>query len=251
MAVKCLEEFNPWPSFVDIFSSVILVLLLFLLITIVNLGYYAQFKFKVSYSGNIATKVLLEDSDVEAVKTKDKDKEKIKEKIKKILKKEKDKKKKKHILNIKQKIKDEIIPIISKKPIISAGEKIINDNRDKIEDTNQKFNNKVMIVQYDNNKFKVNDTELNRIHKFISNARKKYPNYIIELSSIDTINNVSKTLSKELSLSRLIGIKNLMKKLNYKTEEIKINLNKYTKIPKGLSSKNIENGVIIITLVNK
>ena len=31
MACKFEEEFNPWPSFVDIFSSVILVLLLFLL----------------------------------------------------------------------------------------------------------------------------------------------------------------------------------------------------------------------------
>ena len=48
MAKKRAEEFNPWPPFVDIFSSVILVLLLFLLITIVNIAYYAQFKFKVS-----------------------------------------------------------------------------------------------------------------------------------------------------------------------------------------------------------
>jgi hypothetical protein len=32
MAQKFEEEFNPWPSFVDLFSSVILVLLLFLLV---------------------------------------------------------------------------------------------------------------------------------------------------------------------------------------------------------------------------
>jgi len=40
MSCKCEEEFNPWPSFVDIFSSVILVLLLFLLVVLANLGYY-------------------------------------------------------------------------------------------------------------------------------------------------------------------------------------------------------------------
>jgi len=65
MAGRCLDEFNPWPSFVDIFSSVILVLLLFLLVLIVNIGYYAQFKFKVQYDGSIATDkvVLMDDSE--------------------------------------------------------------------------------------------------------------------------------------------------------------------------------------------
>lgn len=59
MACKFEEEFNPWPSFVDIFSSVILVLLLFLLVVLANLGYYAQFKYKVSYNGSIATDDLI------------------------------------------------------------------------------------------------------------------------------------------------------------------------------------------------
>ncbi|MDD3505073.1 MAG: hypothetical protein PHX65_00785 [Sulfurimonas sp.] len=53
MAKGCEQEFNPWPAFVDVFSSVILVMLLFLLITIVNIVYYAQFKHKVSYTGAI------------------------------------------------------------------------------------------------------------------------------------------------------------------------------------------------------
>lgn len=59
MAIRCEDEFNPWPSFVDIFSSVILVMLLFLLVVLVNLGYYAQFKYKVSYTGSIATDDLI------------------------------------------------------------------------------------------------------------------------------------------------------------------------------------------------
>ena len=56
MAQRCPEEFNPWPPFVDIFASVILVMMLFLLITIVNIGYYAQFKYKVSYTASVETK---------------------------------------------------------------------------------------------------------------------------------------------------------------------------------------------------
>ena len=59
MACKIEEEFNPWPSFVDIFSSVILVLLLFLLVVLANLGYYMQFKYKVSYTGSISTSELI------------------------------------------------------------------------------------------------------------------------------------------------------------------------------------------------
>ena len=59
MACKFEEEFNPWPSFVDIFSSVILVLLLFLLVVLANLGYYAQFKYKVSFTGSVSSSELI------------------------------------------------------------------------------------------------------------------------------------------------------------------------------------------------
>jgi len=46
MAKKCPpKEFNPWPAFVDLFSSVILVLIFFILFIIVLLAYYMQFKF--------------------------------------------------------------------------------------------------------------------------------------------------------------------------------------------------------------
>ena len=55
MAQKFEEEFNPWPSFVDLFSSVILILLLFLLVVLANLGYYAQSKDKTSYTGSISS----------------------------------------------------------------------------------------------------------------------------------------------------------------------------------------------------
>ena len=72
MACKIEEEFNPWPSFVDIFSSVILVMLLFLLVVLVNLGYYAQFRYKVSYTGSITTDDLILNDNPEAVKIQEK-----------------------------------------------------------------------------------------------------------------------------------------------------------------------------------
>ena len=63
MAKRCPEEFNPWPPFVDIFASVILVMLLFLLITIVNIGYYAQFKHKISYTASVITEAPIQPED--------------------------------------------------------------------------------------------------------------------------------------------------------------------------------------------
>lgn len=71
MSKRCEDEFNPWPSFVDIFSSVILVMLLFLLVLLVNLGFYAQFKYKVSYTGSIATDDLILNDNPSQAKTKE------------------------------------------------------------------------------------------------------------------------------------------------------------------------------------
>jgi len=81
MSKRCQEEFNPWPPFVDIFASVILVMLLFLLITIVNIGYYAQFKHKISYTASVETEAPVQPEEqtkatptnVECVPSKNKD----------------------------------------------------------------------------------------------------------------------------------------------------------------------------------
>lgn len=54
-----VDEFNPWPAFVDLFASVIMLVLMFMLILIVNVAFYAQFKFKVSYTGNVAVDTVI------------------------------------------------------------------------------------------------------------------------------------------------------------------------------------------------
>lgn len=43
-----VEPFNPWPGFVDLFASVIMVVLMFMLVLIVNISYYSQFKYKIA-----------------------------------------------------------------------------------------------------------------------------------------------------------------------------------------------------------
>ena len=58
MAQKFEEEFNPMAVFVDLFSSVILILY-FLLVVLANLRYYAQSKYKTSYTGSISSDDLI------------------------------------------------------------------------------------------------------------------------------------------------------------------------------------------------
>ncbi len=56
-AKQCEEEFNPWPPFVDVFSSVVLVLLLFIMVLIVNVAYYMQFNSKLQSEAKSAAKI--------------------------------------------------------------------------------------------------------------------------------------------------------------------------------------------------
>lgn len=46
------EEFNPWPPFVDVFASVIMVLLFFMMITVVNVAYFSQFQVRSTLEHN-------------------------------------------------------------------------------------------------------------------------------------------------------------------------------------------------------
>jgi hypothetical protein len=57
------DEFNPWPAFVDLFASVIMLVLMFMLILIVNVAFYAQFKFKVSYTGTVPVEKPIEQTE--------------------------------------------------------------------------------------------------------------------------------------------------------------------------------------------
>jgi len=194
-AKKCEEEFNPWPPFVDVFSSVILVLLLFVLVMIVNVAYYMQFNSKVKSTA-----------------------------------------KEKSIVNNLQKGLDPTELVTLKKNIIQVESKTSNQSMFKggkaegnaisSKKDEKKYQQKViassgsLLVSYDDKEIFVNAKTKEKIKSF---ARKnKNKKIILEIANSQKI--ISKTIAKQISLSRVVAIKNILKKSGIPLNNIKIKL---------------------------
>ncbi|MGB5867525.1 MAG: hypothetical protein WBG69_06615 [Arcobacteraceae bacterium] len=205
MAKKCSEEFNPWPPFVDIFSSTILVLLLFMLILIVNLGYYAQFKFKVSYTGTVTTDQLIQ----ETIPVINKIEKLVEEK------------------NIeKQKIvKSSVISEVQEeKQLERVGQDLVQelDKKTTLQNTIEQENS--MIVNFADKEIIVDDMIIVKIKEFIAKMKKKFPDNKVVISSVEPTNQISATIAKQISLARTLNVRNLIRKLRYKKSDVRIRL---------------------------
>lgn len=208
MAKRCLEEFNPWPPFVDIFSSTILVLLLFMLILIVNLGYYAQFKFKVSYTGSVATDQLIVQEET------------TKNKVEKIV-------EKTQVQN--QEPQQEIIKtsvinteMVEQRDLEKAGQDMtqVDDTTTSAQKT--VLESEYMVVNFANDEILLDDIIIKEIKQFLENAKKQYPKHHIIVSSVAPTNQVSATVAKQIALARSLNVRNLVRKQKYQNSEVRI-----------------------------
>jgi len=235
MAKKCLEEFNPWPPFVDIFSSTILVLLLFMLILIVNLGYYAQFKFKVSYTGTIATDQLVLNEEATVNKVKE---------IKKTQKTQEETTEQKvemtSIINTK---------MVEEKDLEKAGQDMtqVDDTKTTAQQTLEE--DQYMVVTFANEEILLDDVIIKKIKTFLLTAKDKYGDHNVIVSSVSPTNQVSATVAKQIALARSLNIRNLVRKQKYKKSDVRIRRitpELEDKIPKS------ETGFVVISIqVNK
>jgi len=239
MAIRCDEEFNPWPSFVDIFSSVILVLLLFLLVTIVNIGYYAQFKYKVQYTGSVVTDdIILQDSSKKI---------KLDEKKKKI--------NKDNETIVQEELMD--VPMVAKMEvelqaatdIESAGEDLADKKKSeskspqKVEENDQYF-----YIKYEGNEYFAGLDINERIKLFVQKAKENYPNHKIHIFATDPLDQVSLTMTKQITLGRTLGIRNFLKKTGYNKKDIKLKLSEKIDIPDDIDK---DAGVVVIKVVTQ
>jgi len=192
MGRKCEEEFNPWPPFVDIFSSTILVLLLFMLILIVNLGYYAQFKFKISYTGTVATTNLIQ--------------EQTPTEQKKIIK------------------TSMIREVNEKKQLERVGQDLVqaDDTTSTLQSTVQKDD--YLILTFADKEILLDDPTIIEVKQFIQKMKNKFPNHKVIISSVEPTNQISSTVAKQISLARTINTRNLIRKQVYKKSDVRIRL---------------------------
>jgi len=194
-AKKCEEEFNPWPPFVDVFSSVILVLLLFVLVMIVNVAYYMQFNSKVNSTSD-----------------------------------------EKSIVNNLQKGLDPTQLVTLKKNIIQVESKTSNQSMFKggkaegnaisMKKEERKYSQKVvsasgsLLIAYDDKEIFVNAQTKAKIKSFA--AKNKNKKIILEIANSTKI--ISKTIAKQISVNRIVAVKNILKKSGISLENIKIKL---------------------------
>ena len=221
MAKRCPEEFNPWPPFVDIFASVILVLLLFLLITIVNIGYYAQFKHKISYTASVVTEAPIQPEEQtkaaptpppECIPASSKEtKEKISEfSFHKVA---------------APKHKN------SNNSLFEGGKQVGNAisyaaNKDQKEFTSQKIIKKDLIitVRFQDKEIFLNSKIKRKLKLFISSINRRSKRAVFTIYASDPANIISSTISRQISLGRVLNVKNVIRRTKVNSKNIKINL---------------------------
>ena len=223
MGRQCPEDFNPWPPFVDIFASVILVMLLFLLITIVNIGYYAQFKFKTSYTASVETKTPIQSEESSKVTTNYAEKKEI------VIKKERlvppENSVSFHKIS-KPKLEED-----SKTSFFSGGKKEGNavsyaiNKEQKAFLAQQSFKKESELnILFEDKEVFLNTKIRANLRNFISAALRKNKNAEFTITVTDPHNIMSKTISKQISLGRAINVKNQLQKTRVPSKQIHLNL---------------------------
>ncbi len=201
-AKKCEEEFNPWPPFVDVFSSVILVLLLFILVTIVNVAYYMQFNAK---SNSEATTTANMDS-----------------------------------LQAGKDITDMIAVAKVEKPAMdSVGNdslftgglsegNAISASMDKQTPLSQQVHKKgdVLTIGFKDKEIFVTKAIKEDISKFIKAQKAKNPHAKFEISVAQPTKILGTTIPKQISLGRALNIKNMIKKMDVSLSDMRLKMRK-------------------------
>jgi len=229
MGKHCPEDFNPWPPFVDIFASVILVLMLFLLITIVNIGYYAQFKSVKSYTAYATEKAPIVSDDSSPAATSCVPRAAPKEQEDKI-----------DMISFHKVAEPQSTE--SNSSLFSGG--LAEGNavmyaKDKPRDfSNQKTQTKQREIEifFQDKEIFINTPIKYKIKKFIGDINRMTKESVFTIYVRDPSNIASATLSKQISLGRVLNIKSIIKKSNIKSNRIKINLQEKVSVPSKFGS---------------
>jgi hypothetical protein len=223
MAKKHIEEFNPWPAFVDLFTSVIMVLLLFLLITIVNIAYYSQFKFKVAYAGAI-----LNDKVISAPETK-----------------------KIEVIEKKENVQKEVQAVQAKEyagNIEAAGKDLSRIYEDEATKQEVVMAEEHLLVNFGSNDIKIDNPTIIQIREFINKIKQKNIKHIVKISAVDPTNQISATVMKQISLARTLNARNLIRQMGYDIKDVRVDLLHPNAVKIVNQNKN---GYIIIRIEQK
>lgn len=249
MAASGDGEFNPWPAFVDIFSAVILVMLLLLMVVLANLGYFSQFKYKVSYSGAVSSDDIIRsnnksteediiasqsNSSASAVTNADRNIQIINEQRQMIL------------ALQKQIASEEAVKSAKGTDEIESGGINVADKRENTTEIQKMVKSEeYLIVNYKADELFVDDVISKQIKQFLETSKSKYKTFQIVIYSADMKEQLSSTISKQISLGRTMSIRNLIKKFGYDRKDIKIDLANKPIIKETIDTPN---GYVVIRI---
>lgn len=216
MAKKHLEPFNPWPGFVDLFASVIMVVLIFMLVLIVNITYYAQFKYKLSYTGSAAVQELSNEPII--------NKEAILEEAPQI--------------QENNSIKD--------LQAVAGMDLTVSDNN--LTRQENIIYDEWMLIKYHNKEIILDQQTVKDVASFLEKVKIKFPKHYISIFTAEPKNQVSASISKQIALSRALNIRNLIRSKNYKDDDVIVRLK--DKIPDA-QSVDYDSGYGIIMVNTK
>lgn len=160
-------EMNPFISYVDLFSSVILVLLLFVLIMFVNVGYYMQFDGKKDSAQKVET-----------------------------------------VKETKQEVKEEV----------AEG----NTVRKNIQTSAADFREAEMLVVFKDNEYFIAKDITRNISAAMSKILKTRPSATFVISVGDSKKIISSTQTKQVSLGRVLSLKNALESTPAFKDRIKV-----------------------------
>lgn len=249
MANRCEDEFNPWPSFVDIFSSVILVMLLFLLVVLVNLGYYAQFKYKVSYTGSIATDdLIVNDNPSEGTVKMYQEQVPTQAQVQTQNQSQSIAQMQNEIIRLRKTIEERTVKAKEKEESeIEAGGIDVKDRKDDDNDTKQQILNvdDYFIITFKGDEIFFDNAITKQLKVFLAEVKEKYGKHQVLINAADVQGRASATIAKQISLARSIGARNLIRKLGYEKKDVRIDLLSSTEVKEKI---NKQNGYLVIRI---
>ena len=193
------DEMNPFISYVDLFSSIIMVLLLFVLIMFVNVGYYIQFNTKNKTSTTEATAAVENNQTVtdEVVQIKKEDYDKLVQAAKQL-----------DVKNITPVQGGEVEGnALSKKSEKFATADLVKDDT---------------IIAFKNNEYFLNKDMIQDVATFMENRLKTNPSATFYLSVGDSTKLIGSTQTKQVSLGRILSLKNSLQAMPKLQNKIKI-----------------------------
>lgn len=192
-------EMNPFISYVDLFSSVILVLLLFVLIMFVNVGYYMQFNSKDAKSQPEQNTTI---DPTQVLQQQEVKKEDFKEK---------------------EKVVSTPEETNNTSPV-QGGETEGNTITKKTERTAAaEFKEQDMMVVFKNNEYFLSKDTVRQISEAMDRILKNKPNAVFYISVGDSKKLISSTQTKQVSLGRVLSIKNSLDAIPTLKNKIKVN----------------------------